>query len=178
MCGLDWTGDDPMLESTFLHCQGVGCKTERKLWELGARTWSEFLETADDLRVSGSMRLRLRQTVAESTLRLEAGDYAWFARMLPQREHWRALPVFRDRIAYLDIETTGGVEPHDLTVVGIYDGRELRQYVRGRNLHEFPKAIADRALLVTFFGTGFDLPFLRRAFGMEFPQLHIDLCFL
>src|SRR5262249_13997178 len=34
------------------------------------------------------------------------------------------------------------------------------------------------AMLVTFFGTGFDLPFLRRAFKMEFPQIHVDLCHL
>jgi len=68
--------------------------------------------------------------------------------------------------------------PSDLTLVGMYDGVEMRQFVRGVNLADFPQAIRDKALIVTFFGTGFDLPFLRRAYNMEFPQLHIDLCFL
>src|SRR5262249_26831735 len=61
----------------------------------------------------------------------------------------------------------------------IYDGWRLRQYVRGQNLEQFPEALEDAAMIVTFFGTGFDLPFLRRAFPqMPIPQMHVDLCFL
>ena len=34
-------------------------------------------------------------------------------------------------------------------------------------------------MLVTFFGTGFDLPFIRRTFPkLEMPQMHVDLCYL
>jgi uncharacterized protein len=62
-------------------------------------------------------------------------------------------------------------------VVGVYDGRELRQYVRGVNLHRFPDEMEECRLLVTFFGSGFDLPVLRRAFPeTRFDVLHIDLC--
>jgi uncharacterized protein YprB with RNaseH-like and TPR domain len=64
-------------------------------------------------------------------------------------------------------------------MVGVYDGWRMRQYVRGQNLEQFPEALEDAALLVTFFGTGFDLPFLRRAFPrVPLPQMHVDLCFL
>jgi uncharacterized protein YprB with RNaseH-like and TPR domain len=167
-----------MLESTFIHCQGIGAKTEQKLWSVGARTWQDYAERVESLRLSALQRSRLDSTIQESLRRLAAGDFAWFAEMLPQREHWRALPVFRDRIAYLDIETNGGMSPSDLTLVGMYDGVEMRQFVRGVNLADFPEAMQDRALIVTFFGTGFDLPFLRRAYNMDFAQLHIDLCFL
>jgi uncharacterized protein YprB with RNaseH-like and TPR domain len=167
-----------MLDTTYIHCPGIGPKTERRLWSAGARTWADFVALGEDLRLSASQRERISPVVAESLLRLEMGDYAWFARLLPQREHWRAYPVFGGNIAYLDIETTGGMESSSLTVVGLYDGNEMRQFVRGENLQEFPEAIADKAMIVTFFGTGFDLPFLRQAYGMEFPQLHIDLCFL
>ena len=45
-------------------------------------------------------------------------------------------------------------------MVGVYDGRELRQYVRGVNLHRFPEEMELCGLLVTFFGSGFDLPVL------------------
>lgn len=167
-----------MLESTFIHCQGIGAKTERKLWAYGARTWGDYVERVGELRLSTVQRVRLDATVSESLRRLANGDYAWFAANLPLREHWRALPVFRKRIAYVDIETNGGMSPSDLTLVGMYDGDEMHQFVRGVNLADFPKAIREKALIVTFFGTGFDLPFLRRAYNMEFPQLHIDLCFL
>lgn len=167
-----------MLDYTYIHCPGIGAKTEQKLWSAGARRWEDYLAQEKTLHLSAAQRGRLSPVVAESVERLAAGDYAWFARHLPAREHWRAFPVFRDRIAFLDIETNGGMDPTDLTVVGMYDGVRLHQFVRGQNLADFTDAIQDRTLLVTFFGTGFDLPFLRRAYRMEFPQLHIDLCFL
>jgi uncharacterized protein len=167
-----------MLESTYIHCQGIGAVTERKLWSSGARTWTEFLACHQDIRLSAGQRSRLEPLVRESLERLSVGDYAWFAQALPQREHWRAYPAFQDRAVFLDIETTGGMEPHDLTVVGLYDGTTLHQFVRGLNLEKFPTVVREAALIVTFFGAGFDLPFLRRAYNMEFPQLHVDLCFL
>jgi uncharacterized protein YprB with RNaseH-like and TPR domain len=109
---------------------------------------------------------------------LDNEDYAWFSKLLPAREQWRAWPSFCHRVAFLDIETTGGFTPDDLTVIGVYNGKEVKQYVKGRNMGDFLEDIEYAALLVTFFGTGFDLPFLRRAFGIQFPQIHIDLCFL
>src|SRR5829696_5867863 len=120
-----------MLESTYVHCQGIGAVTERKLWGSGARTWTDFLACHPELRLSASQRSRLEPLVRESLERLVTGDYAWFAQALPPREHWRAYPAFRDRAVFLDIETTGGMEPHDLTVVGLYDGTTLHQFVRG-----------------------------------------------
>jgi len=167
-----------MLESTFIHCPGIGPKTERALWKAGALHWLDYLSMSDSLRVTRRSQWLLSPLVEESVARLSAADYAWFARTLPPREHWRAYPVFRERTAFLDIETTGGRDGGLVTVIGVYDGTSLRQYIRGVDLNLFPVEIQRFSALVTFFGTGFDLPVLRRAFGMGFPQLHIDLCFL
>ncbi len=167
-----------MLESTFIHCPGIGPKTERALWEAGAFRWLDYLALSDSLRVARRSRGLLSTLVEESVSRLSAADYAWFARSLPPREHWRAYPLFRQRTAFLDIETTGGPEGGLVTVIGVYDGTSLRQYIRGVDLNLFPVEIQRFSTLVTFFGTGFDLPVLRRAFGIGFPQLHIDLCFI
>lgn len=182
-----------MLNRTYVHCPGIGAKTERRLWEIGAATWDDFLDRSDDLRISRRQRDLLTPLLTESRDRLRAGDHAWFAAQLPAREQWRAYLPFASRVAYLDIETNGGTAPADLTVVGLYDGNTLRQFVRGRRemkpplgalsaetlpLDAFPAVVAEYAVLVTFFGTGFDLPFLRRAYRMTFPQIHIDLCFL
>src|SRR5512135_3684017 len=111
-----------MLDRTYIHCPGVGPRTERRLWEAGATSWQEFVAMRDRLRLSQRQRSTLDPLVAESLARLAAGDYAWFARTLPQREHWRAWPVFRDRAAFLDIETTGQYDGDYVTVVGLYDG--------------------------------------------------------
>ena len=64
-----------------------------------------------------------------------------------------------------------------VTVIGVYDGFDSRIYVKGRDLAAFETEIQNYDLLVTFFGTGFDVPFLRRRFPrLPLDQLHVDLC--
>jgi uncharacterized protein YprB with RNaseH-like and TPR domain len=169
-----------LLESTFLHARGVGRTTEQKLWEAGAESWEVYLESPESRwPLSVSQRALLTETVEESIERLAAEDFAWFSEMMPASEHWRAVPAFGHRMAFVDIETNGGMEAGDLTVVGVFDGRRMMHFVQGDNLEQFPDSLAEAAVIVTFFGTGFDLPFLRRAFpGLAMPQLHVDLCYM
>ncbi len=169
-----------LLEATFLHAQGIGATTERRLWDAGARNWDSFLaEEEGPWPLTDSQRALLTPVIEESVVRLQEEDFAWFAQRLPQSEHWRAVPAFGHRLAFVDIETTGGVRPEDLTLVGVFDGYRMRQFVRGVDLEQVPEALEDAAVLVTFFGTGFDLPFLRRAFpNMPLPQFHVDLCYM
>src|SRR5206468_10485155 len=126
----------------------------------------------------GAARLtELRDRVAASRTSLMAGDYRFFSDCLPRRDQWRAFPEFARRVLYLDIETTGGTDFDDVTVIGLHDGRRMRQFVRGEDLLEAEQTLAEAALLVSFFGTGFDVPVLRRLFPrLPFDQLHIDLC--
>lgn len=169
-----------LLESTFLHAQGIGPTTERRLWEAGARNWGSYLaEPGARWPLSEGQRAMLTPIIEESVVRLQEEDFSWFAQRLPASDHWRAVPAFGHRLAFVDIETNGGMRPEDLTVVGVFDGYRMRQYVRGIDLERVPEALEDAAILVTFFGTGFDLPFLRRAFPeMAMPQMHVDLCFM
>jgi uncharacterized protein YprB with RNaseH-like and TPR domain len=169
-----------LLESTFLHAKGDGRTTEIKLWEAGAHSWDHYLASPDSRwPLSVAQRTLLTETVEESIERLEAEDFGWFAELLPVSEHWRAVPAFGHRMAFVDIETNGGMNPEDLTVVGVFDGRKMTQYVQGQNLDQFPESLEEAAVIITFFGTGFDLPFLRRAFpSLAMPQLHVDLCYM
>ena len=169
-----------LLEATYLHAQGIGRITEQRLWQAGARTWDAYLaRPASEWPLTAAQRSLLTPVVEESKWRLEQEDFAWFGSLLPAGEHWRAVPAFGHRLLFLDIETNGGMAPGDLTVIGVYDGRQMRQYVRGVNLMDFPEALDEAAILVTFFGTGFDIPFVRRAFpNLPLPQMHVDLCYL
>ena len=169
-----------LLESTFIHSSGVGRGTEQKLWEAGAWSWDYFLAgPGKKWPLSPGRRALLTETVEESIERLEAEDYAWFAELLPASEHWRAIPSFGHRMAFVDIETNGGMAPEDLTVIGVFDGRKMTHFVKGQNLDQFPASLDEAAIIVTFFGTGFDMPFLRRAFpNLAMPQFHVDLCFM
>jgi uncharacterized protein YprB with RNaseH-like and TPR domain len=167
-----------MLTRSFIHLQGVGRSTEARLWQRGATDWDAFLRLKEALGMARGKLAYWSDAIIESRARLSAGDSRYFAGVLAPRDQWRAYPQFRHRVLYLDIETTGTGFEDVVTVVGVYDGRELRQYVRGVNLHRFPEEMERAGLLVTFFGSGFDLPVLRCAFpGTRFDLLHIDLCY-
>ena len=80
------------------------------------------------------------------------------------------LEAFGDSVRYLDIETTGlSAHRHDVTVVGIYDGQDFRALVRGHDLTErtLRDALDGCKLLVTYFGSAFDVPFL----SVNFPNV-------
>ena len=167
-----------MLKRTFIHLPGVGPRRETHFWRQGLATWEDFLAAK---RVQGLSRGRLDWLKAELTGSLEhTRDAAYFADRLQAGEHWRLFQHFRPRTAYLDIETTGKVWPGLLvTVAGLYDGGKMRQFVQGDNLGEFPQALAEFDLLVTFNGTQFDLPVLKAYFpALSLPPAHVDLRFL
>lgn len=165
-----------MLEHTFLHLPGIGTRTERALWEQGILTWRDALGRGCPRGFSGRRWDRSCRLIEESQRSLDRRDHRHFARGLPSSEQWRAWRDFRDRVAYLDIETTGCSGSDMVTVVGIYDGARTSSFVAGDNLDQFPDVLERYAMLVTFNGASFDLPFLRRCFpGLEFDQLHLDL---
>jgi len=165
-----------VLSSSFIHIAGVGAKTEQRIWAAGIKTWGDFISNPSAAGLSARATERIAGAAEESRERLEAGDHRFFASHLIRREHWRAYPEFSDRVAYLDIETTS-LEGDDVTLIGLYDGRDVRVYQKGKDLEEFRSDIGRFGLIVTFFGSCFDIPFLCRRFpDLCFEQLHIDLC--
>lgn len=166
-----------MLTRTFVHIPGIGPVTERRLWQRGVLSWHDFMCAPASAGLSAAATEKLSRAVAASLKHLEDGNHRYFASALASREHWRAYPEFSHRVAYLDIETTGMAEHDSVTMVGVYDGSDVRIYTKGEDLQDFADDIGDYGLLVSFFGSCFDLPFLRRRFpGLRFDQLHIDLC--
>ncbi|MDD5172462.1 MAG: ribonuclease H-like domain-containing protein [Candidatus ainarchaeum sp.] len=164
-----------MLEHTFIHLPNFGPRRERRLWEIGVRTWDDFLE-----RFGASQFHRSYcSAIASSKYALKLGDPEYFATLLPSSQTWRSFPHFK-RIAYLDIETTGlGPDTDYVTVIGVFDGHRTHSYVHGYNLGDFASDIENYDMVVTFNGSMFDLPFLRKAIkGVRLPNLHIDLRFL
>ena len=166
-----------MLTYTFSHIPKIGPVTEKKLWSQGILTWQDYLRVYPEVPLSAAKREQVRGHLIESERALAAHDHRYFAHMLSSREHWRAFPEFADSVAYVDIETTGMGTLDDITMVGLYDGDEYRAYIRGLNLDEFPADVERFSLLVTFFGSCFDLPILAAHFpALRFEQLQVDLC--
>jgi uncharacterized protein len=166
-----------LLENTFIHIQGIGQKTEKRLWQQGIRNWRQFLDY-DGIVFSRMRDQFVRDELAASEAHIK--DICFFADRLSSHEMWRVFDTFRETSVYLDIETSGGYQGVDeITVIGIYDGHAVNTFVSGINLDAFEIAIAKYDLVITFNGSLFDLPFIRRSFpGISLPAGHIDLRFL
>ncbi|MCE5240423.1 ribonuclease H-like domain-containing protein [bacterium] len=169
-----------MLEKTFVHIPGVGYTTERRLWERGIRSWGDALGHVGTPGAFSAARWGLVQDHCRQSIgSLQGGDHRYFAQMLAARDHWRACEHFRSKVGYLDIETDGGFYADAITVIGIYDGMRVKSFVRGENLEDFAEELERYALLVTFNGATFDVPFLKRAFPRApWDQLHVDLRYM
>ena len=166
-----------MLRSTFIHSPGVGDRTERWLWEQGITDWSQFQARREIHGIGPTARSRIDKALDRGMTALEEGDAGHFQRVLPCREAWRMFGDFQGSTRYLDFETEGLDWRQDrITVIGISDGLTSRAFVAGVDIEQFEQALRGAALLVTFNGKSFDVPFLRRQFPyVKLPPVHIDL---
>jgi len=160
-----------MLTRTFIHIRGIGTKRECFLWRRGITDWHRAIEA--DLSFMGKISDEIKAVSLESIKEYEQRHCAFFADNLPGRERWRMWQDFRDECVYLDIET----DPFVPTVIGVYKNGEYRNFVRGRNFEDALEYLNGVKFFVTYFGSGFDVPVLRRHFGPELltDAAHLDL---
>ncbi len=169
-----------MLRSTFLHLPGIGPATEAALWREGIRDWAELAHALPERGGGPYSRERVAIELAASERALAEGDPAWFGRRLPEAEHWRLYSRFPDRVAFLDIETTG-LSPYAgiVTVVTVHGGGSTRSFIAGEDLEELPAYLRRFPILATFNGRHFDVPFLEACYpNLVAPPVHIDLRFV
>ncbi len=164
-----------MLTSTFVHMNGIGPSAEQMLWNRGVYTWEDFIRDGDRLFSENKTR-KLFAQIELSRKSLCDKNMVFFMRSLKSGHRVRILPNLEGKIAYLDIETTGLNRNAEITTIALYDGSRFQTFVRGFNLWDFARNISPYDTIVTFNGARFDLPWIRREFGIDLPQLHIDLC--
>ncbi len=164
-----------MLKNTFCHVPGISLNLERSLWESGILNWDGFFNSGSSLLSAARIRT-LDEQLRVSRDHLDKGEPGFFSSRLAAKEQWRLFPEFRHGVAYLDIETTGLSRDADvITTIALYDGQNIRTFVQGENLDDFPAEIAKYRMLVTYNGKSFDVPFIERFFGISLAQAHIDL---
>ncbi len=166
-----------MLKHTFMHIQGIGLKTERKIWQSGIMTWDDFLNKKD-IVFSIKRDAMISEEIERSHRSLN--QISFFSQRLPNSQQWRLFDEYRSQTVYLDIETAlDEFDQNEITVIGIYDGYRVKSFVNGINLDQFEIEIAAYDLMVTFNGSGFDIPYIRKTFPcISLPPSHIDLMFL
>ncbi len=162
-----------MITHTFQILPSVGAKKERAIWEDGVRSWDEFLssETVKAMRPEAKERGDVLLTQASELL--DDGDVWSLADMMPKGEVWRLYRRFRDRAAYLDIETDGLSRDALVTVVTIHRPGDTVTLTEGIDLtpQALSEALDGAAILVTFNGSCFDVPVLRNSF----PEVDWDI---
>lgn len=161
---------------------GIGQRLERRLWREGILTWNHFLDAKKTSFINPQRKKFFDETLFFAYNELNEGNAEYFSATLKRYEHWRLFDVFRSDAAYLDIETNG-LSPKSggyVTLVGIYDGNEYKCFIRGENLtaDALYEELSKYKYLITFFGSVFDIPFLKSCFrGLRFDIPHFDLCF-
>lgn len=167
-----------MLQHTFCHISGIGLKSEREIWDAGVHSWYDLLNGANlSLRRPNinTVRERLRDSVIQLNLR----EPKYFAKGMPSDERWRLYRDFQDDVCYIDIETTGSGRGEDhITTIALYDGKDVRHYIYGRNLEQFAHDIWDYRVVVTYNGRCFDIPYINKYFNIRMNHAHIDLRFV
>lgn len=163
-----------MLRNTFQHLPGIGEKTESRLWASGLHTWEELLESTNGHLPRAARAPESLQRIEQSLESYAGRQWRFFEACLPGAAKWRAYGPLRDDVMYVDIETNG--YDNDITVIGIYDGTNFHAFVAGENLDDAREMLEQAAVVVTYNGTGFDMPIIRARFPYHlFNHIHIDL---
>jgi len=120
----------------------------------------------------------MKESISESQEQFQNGNVHYFADHLPHNQYWRFFPEFRESTAYLNIETTA-LDPwlHGITVITLYDGKQIFSYIRGKNLDDFEKDVQKYSVLGTYNGRHY-FPFIAMYLGLKLNQIHIDLRYL
>ncbi|MAF34868.1 exonuclease [Candidatus Woesearchaeota archaeon] len=163
-----------MIKNTFLFLEGIGREKERKLWQQGIHEWNDFMDAPSIQGLHPTRKQAFDVQLQQAKDKLWAGNMDYFFDKLPLAEHWRLWEHCKDEAVFLDIETG---EREGITVVGLYDGRDCKTFIRGQTLDKktLLAELNKYAVLVSFNGTSFDIPVLQRYFGITLTHPHIDL---
>jgi len=171
--------DSVRIENSFIPVEGVGERTERRLWQAGVTHWDDFEDAGRPRGVGATTADRIGAFIDEARDRLAANDARFFDRAFPGGERWRLYENFREEACFFDIETTGLSQASDeVTCVSVHRGGETTTLVKGRDLCRSALGdLLDAPLVVTFNGKRFDVPFLEQSFGLRVDAPHVDLMY-
>ena len=164
------------LEQVLSHLPHIGPKRAAQLVAAGCVSWSDVLAANDPLGLGVERWGAVVAATQRSLAALAADDPLPLTAALPGREQWRVLHAWFDQATFFDIETSGLEPESEVTlVVCLHRGRLLR-FLKGDNLDDFLPLLDEVKLLVSFNGSGFDVPRIEDRFHVPvIPCAHVDL---
>lgn len=171
-----------MIRRTFSILNGIGERLEKRLWREGILTWGDFINSPRIDFLNPLKKNLYDSRLSEALIELANANAEYFAASVKKREHWRLFERFRGDAVCLDIETNGLMPGSGgyVTMVGMFDGFDYKCFLKDENLSPgiLKKELSGYKYLITFYGAGFDIPFLMRSMpGLKFNIPHFDICF-
>ncbi len=167
-----------MIRNSFIFLDRVGKRKEQQIWEQGIHTWQDFLDSPNIVGISSRSKAYHCRQINQASHALYSLDSSFFSKALSLSEQWRLYRFFREEAIFLDIETSGVEKWDDVTVVGLFDGTDTKIMIRGINLdfHALSRELANYKIIVTFNGSSFDIPFIRKRYPGVIPDIpHVDV---
>ncbi|MBI4147731.1 ribonuclease H-like domain-containing protein [Candidatus Woesearchaeota archaeon] len=168
-------GDEVMLRESFIFLPRVSYTKEANIWAQHITDWNEFLSTPKVKGFSGATKDRADDCIRKVKGWHYQDNVTALAQALPANEHWRLYNEYKEDAVFLDIETEG--EYGNITVVGLFDGEQTSTFVRGINLDRalLKQQLQKYKLIITYNGSSFDLPVIKKYFQIAPTVPHIDL---
>jgi uncharacterized protein len=163
-----------MIRRSFIFLEKVGKKKEKNIWSQGIPAWHDFLQAEKVKGISAINKYCYDRKIQEAQHALQEDNAAYYVGKLPQIEMWRMYEFFKEECCFLDIEVDGSGR---VVIVGISHYFQTNTFVAGVNLEKslLEKELMKYKIMVTFNGSPFDLPKLKKEFGLTFALPHIDL---
>jgi uncharacterized protein YprB with RNaseH-like and TPR domain len=174
-----------VLSESYIFLPNVGPVLEKRIWELGCRTWAQALGNG----CTEVLPAAVVETLCYVNQEFQTSGRAPFLAGLAVADQWRALCLDRQGSDVrpsswlaLDIETTGNAPGKtQITVIGVCGHAtdfQPRAFVNNKpgwadGLFEL---FRQTDVLITFNGRSFDMPCIRAALpGIPEPRYHLDL---
>ncbi|MEW5896533.1 MAG: ribonuclease H-like domain-containing protein [Nanoarchaeota archaeon] len=163
-----------MIRNSFLFLEKISRKKEKNIWKQGIKHWQDFLQTEKISGVSKQKKYYYERKIKEAQQALLDNDSSYFMSKLPKKEMWRLYNSFKEECCFLDVEVDSQGK---IILVGISDNHSTKQFVKCINLDKAPveRELNKYKLLITFNGSAFDLPKLKKELKVEINIPHIDL---
>jgi len=171
-----------MIERLLTKLCKIDEKTGIKIREAGICTWDDFIKADSIPGITPGKKKKIDKKLLEHKKALEEGNFRHFTCLAP-KDHWMLYEEAKSRgkVLFIDIETTGRqIFNDEITVVGLFDGKEYSSLVMDENLtaESLERELDKYDMLVSHLGLVFDIPFLEYKFpDVNYDLLHFDLSF-
>ncbi len=165
-----------IIKKSFIFLDKIGAKKEQGIWSRGIMDWDSFVKAESVKGISKKAKAYYNRKLVQASKALVKNNSSFFMGM-PSREMWRLYSAFKDSAVFIDIEATGVTNKDSIFSVSIYNGLETKTMVKGINLDfdALKKELEKHKLIITFNGSSFDLPFIKKRHNISISVPHIDV---